>query len=159
MEPSIEKAPSVVISLNLQLFELINILRQRSRPYLFSNSLPPVIAATTLHILDKLKNDYSLLKKLEKNTKYFRNEISQTGLKIQPGTHPIIPIMIGDATLSKQMAHELLKEAIYVISFSYPVVPKGEARIRVQLSAAHSKKQLDYALENFQKAGKKLNII
>ena len=139
--------------------EIIKILRQRSRPYLFSNSLPPVIAATTLYVLNKLYNDDSLLKELEENTKYFRHEISKIGLKIQPGTHPIVPIMIGNATLSQQMAHELLKENIYVISFSYPVVPKGEARIRVQISASHTKEDLEKAISAFTKIGKNLKII
>ena len=139
--------------------EIIDILRQKSRPYLFSNSLAPVIVAASIKVLDMLEENNSQLEKLNKNTIYFRSQISKIGLKIKDGVHPIVPIMIGDAKLAQKMAGELLKENIYVIAFSYPVVPKNEARIRVQISAAHTKKQLDLALAAFQKIGFKLSLI
>ena len=139
--------------------EIINILRQKSRPYLFSNSLAPVIVAASIKVLDMLKENNNQLNQLNKNTIYFRSQISKIGLKIKEGVHPIVPIMIGDAKLAQKMAEELLKENIYVIAFSYPVVPKNEARIRVQISAAHTKQQLDLALEAFQKIGLKLDLI
>tara|TARA_Y100001936_G_scaffold5295_1_gene4783 strand:+ start:1465 stop:2649 length:1185 start_codon:yes stop_codon:yes gene_type:complete len=139
--------------------EIINILRQKSRPYLFSNSLAPVIVAASIKVLDMLEENNGHLDQLNKNTIYFRSQISKIGLKIKEGVHPIVPIMIGDAKLAQKMAEELLKENIYVIAFSYPVVPKNEARIRVQISAAHTKQQLDLALEAFQKIGLKLDLI
>ena len=139
--------------------EIIDILRQRSRPYLFSNSLAPVIVSASITVLDMLANENNLIKKLNKNTQYFRSEIKKIGLNIQDGEHPIVPIMIGDAKIAQTMAETLLKENIYVIGFSYPVVPKGEARIRVQISAAHTKEDLQQALNAFKKIAKELKLI
>lgn len=139
--------------------EIIDFLRNRSRPYLFSNSIPPLIAATTLKALELLKTNPDLLERLKKNTQYFRKEIAALGFQIIPGTHPICPVMLGDAKLAKNMANDLLKEGIYVIGFSYPVVPKDKARIRVQLSAAHTQTHLDRALAAFKKVGQKYKII
>jgi len=139
--------------------EIIDMLRQKSRPYLFSNSLAPVIVSASITVLDMLANKNNLIKKLNKNTKYFRSEIKKIGLKIKDGEHPIVPIMIGDAKIAQTMAEKLLKENIYVIGFSYPVVPKGEARIRVQISAAHTKKDLQQALNAFKKIAKEIKLI
>ena len=139
--------------------EIIDMLRQKSRPYLFSNSLAPVIVSASISVLDMLANKNNFIKKLNKNTEYFRLEIKKIGLKIKDGVHPIVPIMIGDAKKAQIMAEKLLKENIYVIGFSYPVVPKGEARIRVQISAAHTKKDLQQALNAFQKIAKEMNLI
>lgn len=125
--------------------EVVDLLRQRSRPYLFSNSLSPVIAAVTSKVIDFIDANQNLVKKLAANTRYFRERIAQAGFAIKPGEHPIIPIMLGEARLAHQMADALLKEGIYVIGFSYPVVPKGEARIRLQISAAHETEDLDRA--------------
>ena len=126
---------------------------------LFSNSIPPIIAYTAIQTIDLLVKSNSLRKKLFDNTQYFRKNIKKLGFNIKEGIHPIIPIMIKDAILSKNLASDLLKEGIYVISFSYPVVPKGEARIRVQISASHTKTQLDKALNAFKKIGKDYTII
>ena len=131
--------------------EVIDILRQRSRPYLFSNSLSPVITATTLKAIDLILNSLVLIHKLRDNVKYFRSAISEAGFEISSGDHPIIPIMIGDASAAKNMADQLLKEGIYVIGFSYPVVPKDTARIRIQISAAHETTDLDHAVSAFKK--------
>ena len=139
--------------------EIIDMLRQKSRPYLFSNSLAPVIVSASISVLDMLANKNNFIEKLNKNTEYFRLEIKKIGLKIKDGVHPIVPIMIGDAKKAQIMAEKLLKENIYVIGFSYPVVPKGEARIRVQISAAHTKKDLQQALNAFQKIAKEMNLI
>jgi len=139
--------------------EIIEILRQKSRPYLFSNSLAPVIVASSIKVLDILKNSNTLINKLNENTIYFRDKIKKMGLNIKDGIHPIVPIMIGDAKIAQEMAEELLEENIYVIGFSYPVVPKNEARIRVQISAGHSKEDLDLAINAFHKIGKKLHLI
>ena len=139
--------------------EIIDMLRQKSRPYLFSNSLAPVIVAASITVLDMLENKNNLIEKLNKNTEYFRREIKKIGLNIKEGTHPIVPIMIGDAKLAQIMAENLLKESIYVISFSYPVVPKNEARIRVQISAAHTKQDLNQAINAFKKVAKKIKLI
>ncbi len=135
--------------------EVVELLRQRSRPYLFSNSLSPVIAATTLKAIELISNSLVLINKLRDNVKYFRSEISAAGFAIAPGDHPIIPIMIGDASAAKTMADQLLEEGIYVIAFSYPVVPKDTARIRIQISAAHETAHLDQAVSAFRnvKAG------
>jgi glycine C-acetyltransferase len=138
---------------------IVDLLRQRSRPYLFSNSLPPPLVAAALKTIELLKGSQVAKKNLESNTSYFREKIAEAGFSIKPGTHPIVPIMLGDAKLAQQMATRLLDEGVYVVGFFFPVVPKGEARIRVQLSAAHSKKDLDYAIEKFAKVGKKLKII
>ncbi len=131
--------------------EVIDLLRQRSRPYLFSNSLSPVITATTLKAIDIISQSLNLINKLRENVKYFRSAISAAGFEINPGDHPIIPIMIGDASVAKNMADQLLKEGIYVIGFSYPVVPKDTARIRIQISAAHETAHLDQAVSAFRK--------
>ena len=139
--------------------EIIDILRQRSRPYLFSNSLAPVIVSASITVLDMLNKKNDLIKKLNTNTKYFRSEIKKIGLNIKEGMHPIVPIMIGDAKLAQTMATKLLKENIYVIGFSYPVVPKGQARIRVQISAAHTMEDLKQAISAFKKVAQKLKLI
>jgi len=139
--------------------EIVEMLRQKSRPYLFSNSLAPVIVASSIKVLDILKNNNTLINQLNENTIYFRDKIKKMGLNIKDGIHPIVPIMIGDAKIAQKMAEELLEENIYVIGFSYPVVPKNEARIRVQISAGHTKKDLDSAINAFQKIGKNLNLI
>ncbi len=138
---------------------LIDWLRQRSRPYLFSNTLAPVIAATSLRVLDILESSNHLRDKLKKNSLYFREKMQKLGFSLIPGSHPIIPVMVGDEKLAFQFANRLLEEGIYVISFSYPVVPKGRARIRTQMSAAHSTADLDKALSAFEKVGKELGII
>jgi len=129
--------------------EIIDLLRQRSRPYLFSNSVPPPIAATTLKVLDLLTASTALRDKLEINTKLFREGMARLGFNILPGTHPISPIMIGDAALANRFAEAMLAKGVYVIGFSYPVVPKGKARIRTQISAAHSQEDLQTAMKAF----------
>lgn len=139
--------------------ELIDMLRQRSRPYLFSNSLPPPLVAAGIKVLELLSTTTELRDRLEENTRHFRERITAAGFEIKPGIHPIVPIMLYNAKLAKTMADELLKEGVYVVGFSYPVVPKGEARIRVQLSAAHEKKHLDFTIAAFSKVGKKLGVI
>ena len=139
--------------------EIIEILRQRSRPYLFSNSLAPAIVGASIKVFDLLKNDTSLRDKLEWNTNYFKSKMQQAGFDIIDGDSAIVPIMLYDAKLSQTMANMLLKEGIYVIGFFFPVVPKEKARIRVQLSAAHTKEHLDNATEAFIKVGKALEII
>ena len=138
--------------------EIIDMLRQRSRPYLFSNTVAPSIIAASLKVLDLLQSSTALRDKLEDNTKYFREGISKAGLNIKPGEHPIVPIMIGDASLSQKMAARLLEKGIYVIGFFYPVVPKGTARIRVQISAAHSKDDLDFAINMFKEVKEEFGI-
>lgn len=136
--------------------EIIDMLRQRSRPYLFSNTIAPAIAATTLEVLKILEDSTELRDRLESNTGYFRDGMADAGFDIPAGDHPIVPIMLGDARLAKQMADELLGEGIYVIGFSYPVVPQGQARIRVQISAAHTRENLDAAINAFKKIYEKL---
>src|SRR5690554_2215930 len=138
--------------------EIIEVLRQRSRPYLFSNSLAPTIVGASIKVFDLLKNDTSLRDKLEWNTNYFKDGMKKAGFDIIDGDSAIVPVMLYDAKLSQIMADELLKEGVYVIGFFFPVVPKDKARIRVQLSAAHTKEHLDKALEAFIKVGKKLGI-
>jgi glycine C-acetyltransferase len=135
--------------------EIVEMLRQRSRPYLFSNSLAPPIVAASIAVLGLLEKTTELRDRLEENTRYFRTGMTAAGFDIIPGTHPICPIMLGDAKLAQDVARDMLAEGIYVIGFSYPVVPKGKARIRVQISAAHTKPHLDRALEAFKKVGKK----
>lgn len=132
--------------------EIIDLLRQRSRPYLFSNTVAPVIAAATLKSIELLMASTALRDRLEANTRFFRKEIAGLGFEIKPGNHPIVPIMLGDAKLAQQMAALLLEKGIYVIGFSYPVVPMDQARIRVQLSALHTQKDLNFALEQFKAA-------
>lgn len=139
--------------------EIITWLRQRSRPYLFSNTLAPVIAATSIKVLDLLETSHELIKKVHDNSTYFRKGLTQLGFDLIPGEHPIIPVMLGDAKLAKTMADELLKQGIYVIGFSYPVVPLGKARIRTQISAAHTQQHLDKALAAFAIVGQQLGVI
>jgi glycine C-acetyltransferase len=138
---------------------IIDMLRQRSRPYLFSNSLPPPLVSASLKTLDLLEHSRTAQERLESSTRFFRQKIAKAGFTIKPGTHPIVPIMLGDAKLAQDMAAKLLEEGVYVVGFFYPVVPKGEARIRVQISAAHSKKDLSFAVEKFTKVGRGLNMI
>ncbi|MDX1666703.1 MAG: glycine C-acetyltransferase [Saprospiraceae bacterium] len=139
--------------------EIVDILRQRSRPYLFSNTLAPSIVGASIEVLDMLSQTTSLRDRLESNTSFFRTAMSEAGFDIIPGEHPIVPIMLYDAKLSQQMADRLLEEGIYVIGFFYPVVPKGKARIRVQLSAAHQQEHLEKAVAAFTKVGKELGVV
>lgn len=139
--------------------EIIELLRQRSRPYLFSNTLAPSIAGTSIAVLDLLSKTTELRDQLEQNTKYFRSEMTKAGFDIKPGEHAIVPIMLYDAKLAQDFARQLLDEGIYVIGFFYPVVPKGQARIRVQLSAAHTQAHLEQAVAGFVKVGKQLGVI
>ena len=138
--------------------EIIDLLRQRSRPYLFSNTVAPSIVSASIKVLEMLSSTTQLRDKLEENTKYFREQITKAGLNIKPGIHPIVPIMIGDAALSQKMAGRLLEKGIYVIGFFYPVVPKGTARIRVQISAAHTKEDLDFAVKAFKEVKEEMGI-
>jgi glycine C-acetyltransferase len=138
---------------------LVDLLRNRSRPYLFSNSLTPPIAAAALVAFDLISETTELRDKLERNTRYFREQMSQAGFDIKPGDHPIVPIMLGEAKLAVDMAAAMLDEGIYVIGFSYPVVPKGQARIRVQLSAAHEQEHLDRAIDAFRRVGRRHGVI
>lgn len=139
--------------------EIIEYLRQRSRPYLFSNTVAPVIVATSLKVFELLEKSTTLRDKLEESTRAFRQKMSQLGFNILEGTHPITPVMLGDAKLAQNIAKDLLNEGIYVIGFSYPVVPKDKARIRVQISAAHTKEHLDKAIAAFQKVGRQYKIV
>ena len=139
--------------------EIIEMLRQKSRPYLFSNSLAPSIVGSGIKVLEILEKSTSLRDQLEKNTKYFRKSMSAVGFDIKDGVHPIVPVMLYDAKLAGEMADKLLDEGIYVIGFSFPVVPKDEARIRVQISAAHSMEDLDKAINAFVKVGKELKVL
>ena len=138
--------------------EIIDLLRQRSRPYLFSNTLAPAIAGASLKVLEILERSTEYKDKLEKNTKYFRKEIKKIGFEIIDSEHPIVPIMLGDAVLSQKMAEKLLNKGVYVVGFYFPVVPKGKARIRTQISAAHSKEDLDFALSAFKEVKEELGI-
>ncbi|MBA2250732.1 MAG: glycine C-acetyltransferase [Chitinophagaceae bacterium] len=139
--------------------EIIEMLRQRSRPYLFSNSVAPAIVGASIAVFDMLSETTKLRDKLEKNTKYFRKKMTAAGFDIKPGDHPIVPIMLYDAVLAQSFAEKLLEEGIYVVGFFFPVVAKGQARIRVQLSAAHKKKHLNQAITAFTKIGKELGVI
>ena len=139
--------------------EIIAWLRQRSRPYLFSNSLAPMIAAASIKVLELLEQSGNLRNKVHENSRYFRKGMEELGFTIVPGEHPIIPVMLGDAKLASEMANRLLKENIYVIGFSFPVVPKGQARIRTQMSAAHERTHLDKAIQAFAMVGRELNVI
>jgi glycine C-acetyltransferase len=139
--------------------EIIELLRQRSRPYLFSNTLAPSITGASIAVFDLLSQTTTLRDTLEENTQYFREKITAAGFDIKPGTHPIVPIMLYDAVVSQKMAEKLLEKGIYVIGFYYPVVPKGQARIRVQISAAHTRDHLDHAIEAFIEVGKELGVI
>ena len=139
--------------------EIVELLRQRSRPYLFSNTVAPVIVYTSIGVLDMLSETTELRDKLEANTKYFRHEMTDRGFDIRPGEHPIVPIMLYDARLATSMADDLLEAGIYVIGFSFPVVPRDQARIRVQISAAHEPEHLDQAIEAFTSVGRKYDVI
>jgi glycine C-acetyltransferase len=139
--------------------EIIDLLRQRSRPYLFSNTLAPSITGASIAVFDILSKTTELRDKLEENTAYFRERIVAAGFDIKPGEHPIIPIMLYDAVISQKMAEKLLEKGIYVIGFYYPVVAKGQARIRVQISAGHTREQLDHAIAAFTEVGKELGVI
>jgi len=139
--------------------EVIEWLRQRSRPYLFSNSIPPVVAAASLAVLALLEHDDALRNRLFENTRFFRAGLASAGFELKPGEHPIIPVMLGDAALAGRMADALLARGVYVIGFSYPVVPRGQARIRTQMSAALGREQLAQALEAFSRVGRDLGVI
>lgn len=139
--------------------EIIEILRQRSRPYLFSNTLAPSITGASIAVIDMLSETTQLRDKLEENTKYFREEMTKAGFDIKPGTHAIVPIMLYEAPLAQKFADALLDKGIYVIGFFYPVVPKGQARIRVQMSAAHEREHLDKAIQAFTEIGRELEVI
>ncbi|XP_012238842.1 2-amino-3-ketobutyrate coenzyme A ligase, mitochondrial isoform X2 [Bombus impatiens] len=139
--------------------ELINLLRQRSRPYLFSNSLPPPVVASASKVMDLITNSMEFLDRLKNNTNLFRSNMKAAGFTIAGDNHPICPVMIGDARLATEFADKMIEQGIYVIGFSYPVVPKDKARIRVQISAAHSEKDIEYAVNAFVHIGKELNII
>lgn len=138
--------------------EIVDLLRQRSRPYLFSNTVAPNIVAASLKVFEMLSSTTHLRDKLEENTKYFREKIKAAGFNIKEGIHPIVPIMLGDAVLAQTMAAKMLEKGVYVIGFFYPVVPKGTARIRVQISAAHSKEDLDFAVEKFLEVKNEMGI-
>ena len=139
--------------------EIIDMLRQRSRPYLFSNSLAPSIVGASIAVLDMLSETTALRDKLEENTMYFRKRMTEAGFDIKPGTHPICPIMLYDAVVAQKFAARMLEEGVYVVGFFFPVVPKGQARIRVQISAGHERHHLDKAIDGFIKAGKELGVI
>ena len=138
--------------------EIVDLLRQRSRPYLFSNSLAPPIAAASLKVLEMLSASTALRDKLEDNTRFFRDGMSRLGYEIVPGTHPIVPVMLGDASLAGRVAEAMLSHGVYVVGFSYPVVPQGKARIRTQISAAHSREDLTFAIEAFGAVKKELGL-
>ena len=139
--------------------EIIEMLRQRSRPYLFSNSLPPAVVGASIAVVDMLSETTELRDKLERNTLYFRKHMTEAGFDITPGVHPIVPIMLYDAKLAQEFAAALLQESIYVIGFFFPVVPKGKARIRVQISAGHEQEHIDKAIAAFTKVGKALGVL
>ena len=139
--------------------EVIDMLRQKSRPYLFSNTVAPAVVGASIAVLDMISETTALRDKLEENTRYFREKITEAGFDIKPGIHPIVPIMLYDAVLAQKMASRMLEEGIYVIGFFYPVVAKGNARIRVQISAAHEREHLDQAIAAFTKVGRELGVI
>jgi len=139
--------------------EIVGWLRQRSRPYLFSNSVAPMIAASSIAVLDLLERDNSLQQQLHDNAAYFRSQMTDRGFELKPGEHPIIPVMLGDAKLATTMADKLLERGIYVIGFAYPVVPKGQARIRTQMSAGLTREHLDSAIDAFTDVGRELGVI
>jgi glycine C-acetyltransferase len=136
--------------------EIVELLRQRSRPYLFSNSVAPSIVGTSLTVLDLVTGTKDLRKRLFSNTLFFREKMSAAGFDVLPGEHPIVPVMLGDASRATKMAERLLEKGVYVIAFSYPVVPKGKARIRVQISAAHTREDLEFALAQFAAVQKEI---
>ena len=139
--------------------EIVGWLRQRSRPYLFSNSVAPMIAATSISVLDLLERDRALQDQLHENAAYFRAAMTDRGFDLKPGEHPIIPVMLGDAKLASKMADMMLQRGVYVVGFSFPVVAKGQARIRTQMSAAMTRSQLDTAVDAFTDVGRELKII
>lgn len=139
--------------------EIVEVLRQRSRPYLFSNTLAPTITAATLHILDMIETSDNLRRQLKDNSRYFREKMAALGFDLLPGEHPIIPVMLGDAKLAQDFAAKMLEHGVYVVGFFYPVVPQGKARIRTQMSAAHTRADLDRAIAAFQAVGKELKVI
>ena len=139
--------------------EIVQLLRQRSRPYLFSNTVAPAIVCASIAVLEMLSATTELRDKLESNTKYFREKMTAAGFDIKPGDHPIVPIMLYEAKLAQNIAAHMLDKGIYVIGFSFPVVPKGQARIRVQISAAHSQAHLDKAIQAFIEVGKKYEVV
>lgn len=139
--------------------EIIQLLRNRSRPYLFSNTIPPAVVGATIACIDRLSSSTALRDKLERNTKWFREAMTKAGFAIVPGVHPICPIMLGEATVAVEMARRMLDEGVYVIGFSYPVVPKGKARIRVQISAAHEQSDLEFAVAAFTKVARQMGVI
>jgi len=139
--------------------EIVGWLRQRSRPYLFSNSIPPFVAAATLRVLDLLEADDQLRARLQDNAAHFRKDMTAAGFNLVPGEHPIIPVMLGDAKLASEFARRLLQHGVYVIGFSFPVVPHGKARIRTQMSASHTKEQLDQAVAAFSAVGRELGVV
>jgi glycine C-acetyltransferase len=139
--------------------DIIGWLRQRSRPYLFSNALAPCITTASLKVLELISSSHKLRKKLDDNTKYFREKMTELGFNIVQGTHPIVPVMLGDAKLAQEFAKKMLDHGIYVVGFSFPVVPQGKARIRTQMSAAHSKTDLDKAIKAFEEVGKELGVL
>ncbi|MEY4673730.1 MAG: hypothetical protein RL148_1514 [Planctomycetota bacterium] len=139
--------------------EIIQLLRNRSRPYLFSNTIPPAVVGATIACIDRLSSSTALRDKLERNTKWFREAMTKAGFAIVPGVHPICPIMLGEATVAVEMARRMLDEGVYVIGFSYPVVPKGKARIRVQISAAHELSDLEFAVAAFTKVARQMGVI
>jgi glycine C-acetyltransferase len=139
--------------------EIIDLLRQRSRPYLFSNTLPPPLVAASIKVFEMLSSSTALRDRVNDNALYFRKRMTEAGFDIRPGTHPIAPVMLGDAKLAQEFARQLLDEGIYVIGFFYPVVPQGQARIRTQMSAAHTHEQIDRAVAAFVKVGKKLGVV
>jgi glycine C-acetyltransferase len=139
--------------------EVVAWLRQKARPYLFSNSLAPVIAAVSIGILDELEQGGELRRRLRENAAFFRGELTRLGFRLQPGEHPIIPVMLGEAALAQAFAAALLDEGVYAVGFFYPVVPKGQARIRTQMSAAHSRQDLEGAVAAFAKVGRAQGVI
>lgn len=139
--------------------EIIDLLRQKSRTYIFSNSLPPHVVLATIRVLDLIEQDETLLLRVRQNSDYFRKRVTELGFKTLPGNHPIIPIMIGSAKLTQTMSQRLLEEGLYVVGLWFPVVPEGEARLRVQISAAHSQQQLEKALAILERVGKELKLI
>jgi glycine C-acetyltransferase len=139
--------------------EIVEWLRQRSRPYLFSNTLAPSIAAASIEVLSMIESSDDLRHKLHENSQYFRKQMTQLGFQLVPGDHPIIPVMLGDAKLAQEFARQMLAHNVYVIGFFYPVVPKGQARIRTQMSAAHSIADIDRAIEAFAQVGQELGVI
>jgi glycine C-acetyltransferase len=138
--------------------EIIDLLRQRSRPYLFSNSVAPPIVAASLKVLDLVAQSSELRERLQENTRYFRAQMTRAGFNVLPGEHPIVPVMFGDAVVASRMAEALLGKGVYVVAFSYPVVPQGKARIRTQISAAHTRQEIEFAIEKFSEAKRELNL-